>query len=100
VIDERGLAVRGVLVRHLVLPEGLAGTPAIMRILAEDISKNTYLNIMDQYRPCWKAFNYPPLDRPITKEEFAEAVETAKAAGLHHLHHERPGSAISWIAEV
>ena len=100
VIDERGLAVRGVLLRHLVLPGGLAGTAEIMRFLAQDISKNTYVNIMDQYRPCWKAFNYPPLNRAITKEEFDEAVEAAKAAGLHRLHHERPGSAVAWVAEV
>ncbi|MFO0698593.1 MAG: radical SAM protein [Nitrospira sp.] len=100
VIDERGLAVRGLLVRHLVLPGGLAGTPAIMRFLGEEISQNTYVNIMDQYRPCWKSLNYPPLDRSITKEEFEEAIEAAKAAGLHRLHHERPGSAVAWIAEV
>ena len=100
VIDERGLAVKGLLVRHLVLPGGLAGTGAIMRFLAEDISKDTYVNIMDQYRPCWKSFAYPPLDRPITTEECEEAVEAAKAAGLHRLHHERPGSAVTWIAEV
>jgi putative pyruvate formate lyase activating enzyme len=100
VIDERGLAVRGVLVRHLVLPGGLAGTAAIMRFLAQDISKNTYVNIMDQYRPCWKSFTYPPLDRRITTVEFEEAVEAAKAAGLHRLHHERPASAVAWIAEV
>lgn len=99
-IDERGLAVRGVLVRHLVLPGRLAGTVAIMRFLAEDISKDTYVNIMDQYRPCWKAFNYPPLNRTITPEEFEEAMETARSAGLHRLHRERPGSAIAWIAEV
>jgi putative pyruvate formate lyase activating enzyme len=71
-----------------------------MRFLAQDISKNTYVNIMDQYRPCWKSFNYPPLDRRITTAEFEEAVEAAKAAGLHRLHHERPGSAVAWIAEV
>lgn len=100
VMDERGLAVRGLLVRHLVLPGGLAGTPAIMRFLGEEISQNTYVNIMDQYRPCWKSFNYQPLDRSITKEEFEEAVEAAKVAGLHRLHHERPGSAVAWIAEV
>ncbi len=100
VVDERGLAVRGVLLRHLVLPGGLAGTAAIMRFLAEEISKDTYLNIMDQYRPCWKAFSYPPLDRRITMEEFEQAVGAAKAAGLHRLHRERPGSAIAWLAEV
>jgi uncharacterized Fe-S radical SAM superfamily protein PflX len=55
---------------------------------------------MDQYRPCWKSFKYPPLDRRITTAEFEEAVEAVKAAGLHRLHHERPGSAVAWIAEV
>ncbi|HXF92633.1 MAG TPA: radical SAM protein [Nitrospiraceae bacterium] len=100
VIDERGLAVRGVLVRHLVLPGGLAGTVEVMRFLADELSKDTYVNIMDQYRPCWKAFKYPPLDRRITREEFEEAVEAAKACGLHRLHQERPGTAIAWIAEV
>jgi putative pyruvate formate lyase activating enzyme len=99
-IDEQGLAVRGVLVRHLVLPGGLAGTEAVMRFLADNVSKNTYVNIMDQYRPCWKSLNYPPLNRGITKEEFDTAVEAAKAAGLHRLHHERPGSAVAWLAEV
>ena len=100
VINECGLAVRGLLLRHLVLPGGVAGTAEIMRFLAEDISKNTYVNIMDQYRPCWKAFRYPPLNRQITREEFEEAVEAARAAGLHRLYQERPGSAIAWIAEV
>ena len=100
VIDERGLAVRGLLLRHLVLPGGVAGTAEIMRFLADEISLNTYVNIMDQYRPCWKSFNYPPLNRGITKEEFDEAVETAEAAGLHRLHNKRPGSAVAWIAEV
>ncbi len=100
VIDERGLAVRGVLVRHLVLPGGLAGTVEVMRFLADELSKDTYVNITDQYRPCWKAFKYPPLDRRITREEFEEAVEMAKACGLHRLHQERAGTAIAWIAEV
>ncbi|MDH5740565.1 MAG: radical SAM protein, partial [Nitrospira sp.] len=77
VIDQQGLAVRGLLLRHLVLPGGVAGTAKIMRFLAENISKSTYVNIMDQYRSCWKAFHYPPLNRGITKEEFEEAVEAA-----------------------
>ena len=99
-IDEQGLAVRGVLVRHLVLPGGLAGTESIMRFLAGNLSKDTYVNIMDQDRPCWKSLKYPPLNRGITTEEFDAAVEAAKVAGLHRLHHERPGSAVAWIAEV
>lgn len=100
VLDDRGLALRGLLVRHLVLPGGLAGTADIMRFLADEISTHTYVNIMGQYRPCWKAFAYPPLDRQITKEEFDEAVKAAKARGLHRLHQERPGTAIAWLAEV
>jgi len=92
--------VRGLLLRHLVLPGWVAGTAEIMRFLPEEISKNTYVNIVDQYWPCWKAFRYPPLNRQITREEFEGAVEAARAAGLHRLHQERPGSAIAWITEV
>jgi putative pyruvate formate lyase activating enzyme len=100
VLDEQGIAVRGVLVRHLVLPGGLAGTAEVMRFLAEEISKDTYVNVMDQYRPCYKASLHPPLDRRITVEEFEEAVRLTKASGLHRLHQERPGTAVAWIAEV
>lgn len=83
VLDERGIALRGLLVRHLVLPGGLAGTPEIARFLAEEISPDTYINIMDQYRPCYRARQYPPLDRPITPREYEEAMEAARRAGLH-----------------
>ncbi len=99
-LDEQGLAVRGLLVRHLVLPGGLAGTAEVMRFLAEDISRDTYVNIMDQYRPCYEAFVHPPLNRRITEEEFDEAVRLAKASGLHRLHRERPETAIAWPAEL
>ena len=83
VLDENGIALRGLLVRHLVLPEGLAGTPEIARFLAEDVSKNTYLNLMDQFRPCYKAAELPPLDRPITRAEYEQAVQQAREAGLY-----------------
>jgi putative pyruvate formate lyase activating enzyme len=82
-LDERGIARRGLLVRHLVLPEGLAGTAETARFLAQEISRDTYINIMDQYRPCYRAHEYPPLDRPITRREYEEAVRQAKEAGLH-----------------
>ncbi len=82
-LDERGIAVRGLLVRHLVLPDGLAGTSKIARFLAEEISPDTYVNIMDQYRPCYKAFELPPLDRAITHAEYKLALQQARAAGLH-----------------
>ncbi len=100
VMDDHGIAVRGVLVRHLVLPGGLAGTREVVRFLADEISRDTYLSIMDQYRPCYQAFSHPPLDRGITQEEYDEAVQAAKAAGLHRLHQERSGSAVAWLAEL
>jgi len=84
-IDEQGIARRGLLVRHLVLPEGLAGTADIVRFLAEEISRDTYLNIMDQYRPCYKAHEFPSLNRRITPAEYAEAVRLAQEAGLRRL---------------
>lgn len=85
IMDKRGIAMRGLLVRHLVLPGGIAGTSGMVRFIAEKISKNTYINIMDQYHPCYKAFEKPPLDRRITLEEYNEAVKLATAAGLERL---------------
>jgi putative pyruvate formate lyase activating enzyme len=85
VLDKDGIAQRGLLVRHLILPEGLAGTREVVRFLAEEISPNTYLNLMAQYRPAFRAHEHPPLDRPITAAEYDEAVEMAQAAGLTRL---------------
>lgn len=84
-IIENGIARRGLLVRHLVLPEGIAGTKEVMRFIADELSKETYINIMDQYHPCFRAFNEPPLQRRITKEEYEEAIEMALNAGLRRL---------------
>jgi putative pyruvate formate lyase activating enzyme len=84
-LDERGIALRGLLVRHLVLPEGIAGTREIMRFLAKEISINTYVNIMDQYHPCFKAFDNPPLDRSVTRAEFEEAIRIAEEEGITRL---------------
>jgi putative pyruvate formate lyase activating enzyme len=84
-LDEGGIAQRGLLVRHLVLPEGLAGTKEIVEFLAAEISKDTYLNLMDQYRPAYKARDYPPLSRPLHSPEYAQAVKWALQAGLHRL---------------
>jgi putative pyruvate formate lyase activating enzyme len=86
-LDSRGIAECGLLVRHLVLPEGLAGTGAHVQFLAEEISRNTYLNLMDQYRPCYKARDYPALTRRITTQEFVQARRYALDAGLHRLDH-------------
>jgi putative pyruvate formate lyase activating enzyme len=81
-MDERGVARRGLLVRHLVLPAGLASTPEVVRFLHDEVSPNTYINVMAQYRPCYRANELPPLDRSITNEEYAEAVGLARDAGL------------------
>jgi putative pyruvate formate lyase activating enzyme len=84
VIDESGLARRGLLVRHLVLPEGLAGTEAVMRFLA-GLSPNTYVNVMAQYRPAYRASEIAEINRALTSSEFAAAVEAARNAGLSRL---------------
>jgi putative pyruvate formate lyase activating enzyme len=90
VVDDEGIAERGLLVRHLVLPEQLAGTAQIARFLADEVSTDTYVNVMDQYRPCYKAAELPPLDRPTTAEEHRESVEQARRAGLHRLDKREP----------
>lgn len=84
-VDEQGIARRGLLVRHLVLPDGLAGTSDVMRFLAEEISADTYVNIMGQYRPAYLARSegIAPLDRPVSPTEMAEAYRLARDAGLH-----------------
>jgi len=88
-INEQGLALRGLLVRHLVLPNDLAGTAEIVRFLAQEISLNTYLNLMDQYRPEYNVRRYPNqfprLARPITRQEYQTAVQAAHDAGLKRL---------------
>lgn len=82
-VIEDGLAKRGLLVRHLILPEGLAGTKKVMGFLAKEISKDTYVNIMAQYWPTNKAYLYPEINRRITRQEFEEAINLAKSVGLH-----------------
>ena len=84
-IDNNGIAKRGLIVRHLVLPEVLAGTKAVVKFLAEDISSNTYTNIMDQYYPCYKAREHPPLDRRLKSSKYREALKAARDAGLKRL---------------
>jgi len=84
-LDEQGIAQRGLLVRHLVLPNRLAGTEEVVRFLAEEVSTNTYLNIMAQYHPCYKALDMPQLARPLLSQEFYEAIDLAHQQGLYRL---------------
>jgi putative pyruvate formate lyase activating enzyme len=89
VLDARGIAQRGLLVRHLVLPHAIATSEQVFRFIAEEISPATYLNVMDQYRPCHRAGEYPELSRPITHEEFRQALDLAHRYRLRRLDHER-----------
>jgi len=81
-VVQDGIALRGLIVRHLVLPNDLAGTERVLRFIAEEISPDTYVNIMAQYYPTWKAHRYPELSRRITTEEYREALELARKLGL------------------
>jgi len=83
VTDEDGIALQGLLVRHLVLPENIAETRTVLEFLVEEISADTCLNLMDQYRPCYRADENPPLDGAITSREFAQARSWATQLGLH-----------------
>ncbi len=84
-MDERGIALRGLLVRHLVMPDNLADTRKAMAFLAREISTNTYVNIMNQYRPCGRAMEHPSTRRSITREEYRAAVDAALQEGITRL---------------
>lgn len=87
-VDEQGVALRGLLVRHLVMPGLLEDTAEILRWLAQELSPDTFVNLMDQYRPAWKARSDPSLaaiNRPLRLVEFDQAVELARQAGLWRL---------------
>jgi putative pyruvate formate lyase activating enzyme len=85
VLDSDDIAVRGLLVRHLVMPDRLADTRAVCDFLARQISASTYLNLMDQYRPCGQAQLFPEINRPIAAAEFDRALGAARDAGLRRL---------------
>jgi putative pyruvate formate lyase activating enzyme len=84
-INEEGVAQHGLLVRHLVLPHGLAGTKGIVNFLSKEISRTTYVNMMAQYHPCYKAFQIQGLERRITSAELREALSWTREAGLSRL---------------
>jgi putative pyruvate formate lyase activating enzyme len=82
-MDENGIAVRGLLIRHLVMPGTLAGTEDLMKFIAKEISRDSYVNVMQQYRPEYRSRDYPELSRRITYGEYLEAVKAARHFGLH-----------------
>jgi putative pyruvate formate lyase activating enzyme len=85
VIDEEGIAEKGLLIRHLVLPGGYSGTRCIMRFIASEISPHAYVNIMPQYYPCGRVGNIKDLERRITQKEYDEANNIAREEGLLRL---------------
>jgi putative pyruvate formate lyase activating enzyme len=84
-IDESGIAEKGLLVRHLVMPNDVSNTKEVMTFLADKISEDTYVNVMDQYHPCGKATLDPVINRRLTMKEYVEAVRRTREAGLHRL---------------
>lgn len=85
VVDKKRIARRGLMVRHLVLPNRIAGTKEFVKFVAQDLSRTTYLNIMGQYQPEYKAFDYPKIARRIKRSEYKEAKEWARKYGLTRL---------------
>ncbi len=83
---DKHMAQKGIIVRHLVMPENVSGTKNILNFIAKEISPSTYLNLMNQYRPCYKAYNDEIINRKITRHEFIQAYEQAKEAGLTRIY--------------
>lgn len=81
-MDARGIAERGLLIRHLVMPRDLAGTEEAIRFIAQELSPHSYVNIMAQYRPVYRASEFPDLNRSVTSEEFARALDVARKYGV------------------
>lgn len=80
-----GLMYRGLMIRHLVMPNGVAGSKEVFTWIAANLPKETYVNVMSQYRPMYRASDYPAIARPLTRAEYADAVRWAKEAGLTNL---------------
>lgn len=85
IVDNNGLARRGLLIRHLVFPSDLGGTLKVLEFIAYQVSSNAYVNLMDQYHPCYRADDYPPLHRPTTSAQFRAALAIAERLGLSRL---------------
>jgi putative pyruvate formate lyase activating enzyme len=83
--DDKGIAQRGLIIRHLVMPQNIGGTDRFVQWVARELSPNTYVNIMAQYQPMHKAFDYPEISRRITRDEWLQALQWAREAGLDNL---------------
>jgi putative pyruvate formate lyase activating enzyme len=85
IINEEGIAERGLLIRHLVMPRDVSSTRQVLKFIAHEISPNTYVNVMDQYRPCGNAYQYEYINRRLSAKEFREAMKMARDVGLVRL---------------
>jgi putative pyruvate formate lyase activating enzyme len=83
IANSDGIAERGLLIRHLVMPHGVASSEAVLRFIAEEISVHSYVNIMDQYRPEYRAHECPEINHCITRKEYEEATQWAKRCQLY-----------------
>lgn len=83
--DGNGIMRRGLMIRHLVMPNGVSGTEGVIGWIAKNLPKDTYLNLMSQYTPAYRAGDYPEISRRLTREEFENAVRLAERAGLTNL---------------
>jgi putative pyruvate formate lyase activating enzyme len=81
--NSKGVAERGLLIRHLVMPGGVASSEAVLKFIAEEISVHSYVNIMNQYRPEYRANEYSEISHPITHQEYLEAIQLAKGFRLY-----------------
>jgi putative pyruvate formate lyase activating enzyme len=82
-VNSQGVAERGLLIRHLVMPGGVASSEAFLKFVADEISVHSFVNIMDQYRPEYQAYEYPEISRRITQTEYTEATQVAKHLRLY-----------------
>jgi putative pyruvate formate lyase activating enzyme len=82
-INSSGIAERGLLIRHLVMPNGVASSEKVLKFIAEEISAHSYVNIMAQYRPEYRAFDHPEISRRIVQKEYMEAIQIAKRYHLY-----------------
>jgi len=82
-INSMGIAERGLLIRHLVMPRDVSSSEVILKFIAEEISVHSYVNIMDQYRPEYRSHDYPEISRRITQKEYVEAIQFAKRFHLY-----------------
>lgn len=82
IVDEEGVALRGLIIRHLVLPDNKSGTDRFVKWVSETLGGDTYVNIMGQYRPAHRSRHYPEINRRITQREFGQAIQWAREAGL------------------